>query len=97
VDEVVVVVGGARSSACEGERVGPKKNRKPSLPARFQVRPVKQWHRAMEGGGGGDGGGAHAHLNLHKEGQGKKKNLKPSHYGSVLGGSRLQFWGWGVL
>jgi hypothetical protein len=50
----------------------------------------------MEGGGGG-GGGAHAHSNLHKEGQGQKENLKPSHYGSVLGGSRLQFWGWEVL
>ena len=105
VDEVVVVVGDACSSAREGEKLGPKKTenracqlgfgcalsnrdvgrwrgvlgwcgqggggggvcafeyapggeagaikkRKPSSPARFRVRPVKQRCRAMVGGGG---------------------------------------------
>ena len=37
------------------------------------------------------GGGAHAHSNVHKGGgPGPKKNRKPSHYGLVLGGSRLR-------
>ena len=44
--------GGARSSAREGEKLGPKKNRKPSAPARFRVRPVKRRCRVMVGGGG---------------------------------------------
>ena len=52
VDEVVVVVGDARSSAREGEKLGPKKNRKPSAPARFRVCPVKRRCRAVEGGSG---------------------------------------------
>ena len=52
VDKVVVVVGDARSSAREGEKLGPKKNRKPSAPARFRVCPVKRQCRAVEGGSG---------------------------------------------
>ena len=52
VDEVVVVVGDARSSAREGEKLGPKKNRKPSAPARFRVCPVKRRCRAVEGDSG---------------------------------------------
>jgi hypothetical protein len=49
---VVVVVGDAHLSTREGERLGPKKNRKPSAPARFRVCPVKRLCRVMEGDAG---------------------------------------------
>src|ERR1700691_891358 len=44
--------GDARRRAREGEKLGPKKTRNPSAPARFRVCPVKRQCRVVEGGSG---------------------------------------------
>jgi len=96
---------GGRGCAFEcarGGEAGAKKNRKPSSPARFRVRPVKRRCRVMEGGGWvvwatwwwwcactferAQGGRARA-----------KKNPKTKPLWLGFGWIQAAGWGWGVL
>jgi hypothetical protein len=55
---------------------------------------VGRWREVVGWCGQGGGGGAHAHSDAHEGGGGHgQKTRKPSHYGSVLGGSGPQVGG----